>query len=381
MNIDILDIDNKIKQHFLKEYEQLDNYKSEYNDLIQTKKNLSLCENKLSELSKNKLLNQINFLTSKIKSVESKEEYNLYILKTNNLIINYKKILETPLVVSFIKKQDTTKSKIEKQQVIRDYLLVIQYLKIELSFIPDCIPSVEEIKEEKEECKNCKNNSFETTENYKICKECGLQEEINNHVSSYKDADRVNISTKYVYDRKVHFKECMNQYQGKQNCTIEQKVYIDLEKEFQKHHLLLPDDGTKYGKFANITRNHISRFLKELGYKKQYENYILIHYNMTGKQPDNIKDLEDVLLDEFDMIVEMYDKLKNEGKFDHVDMFGLQRTNFISAYAVLYQLLLKHNHKCNKDDFVTLKTTERKNSHNEIIKIIFHHLGFNYHNM
>ena len=47
---------------------------------------------------------------------------------------------------------------------------------------------------------------------------------------------------------------------------------------------------------------------KELGFPKHYENVTLIHYNITGKKPDDISYLEDKLLADFDLLVETYDK-------------------------------------------------------------------------
>ena len=53
-----------------------------------------------------------------------------------------------------------------------------------------------------------------------------------NNFSSYKDVERVNMATikitKYTYDRKIHFRDCINQFQGKQNATIDKKVYDKL---------------------------------------------------------------------------------------------------------------------------------------------------------
>ena len=43
---------------------------------------------------------------------------------------------------------------------------------------------------------------------------CGITKEIFCYTSSYKDTERANISSKYMYDRKVHFRDCINQYQG-----------------------------------------------------------------------------------------------------------------------------------------------------------------------
>ena len=49
-------------------------------------------------------------------------------------------------------------------------------------------------------------------------------------------------------------------------------------------------------------------FLKELNYPKHYENVHLIHYNFTGIKPDDILYLEDKLLDDFDLLIDLYHK-------------------------------------------------------------------------
>ena len=189
------------------------------------------------------------------------------------------------------------------------------------------------------------------------------------NISSYKDIERVNISSKYIYDRRIHFRDCINQYQGKQNSTINQKVYDDLEQQFELHHLLLGDKNTsKNSRFKNILKEHINIFLKELDYSKHYENINLIHYDITGKKPDDISYLEDKLLEDFDILTEHYDK-----NYKHID-----RKNFINTQYVLYQLLLKNKHPCNKEDFTVLKTLDRKTFHDEIMSNIFLQLGWNF---
>jgi hypothetical protein len=158
------------------------------------------------------------------------------------------------------------------------------------------------------------------------------------------------------------------QDQGKQNSTIDQKVYDELEEQFQKHHLLIETEKTKEGKFKNITKEHILMFLKDLGYHKHYENVNLVHYNLTGIKPDDIGYLEDKLLDDFDVLTSLYDKM-----FKNID-----RKNFINTQYVLYQLLVRHGHSCKKEDFTILKTMERKAFHDSIVKQLFTKLSWNF---
>ena len=225
----------------------------------------------------------------------------------------------------------------------------------------------------KMKCDNCSNGKdFELIdENIFVCKDCGAQKEVLVHSVSYKDIDRINITSKYSYDRKVHFQDCINQYQGKQNCTIDQKVYDLLEDQFQRHGLITTGSGNDLDrkiKFSKITKEHIAMFLRELGLTKHYENVNLIHYNFTGIKPDDISHLEDQLSLDFDDLIKVYDK-----KFKH----KINRSNFINTQYVLYQLLRRHSHPCRKEDFVLLKTTDRQAFHDEVTSSCFEELGWN----
>ena len=61
-----------------------------------------------------------------------------------------------------------------------------------------------------------------------ICNECSHVHCIQSIQTSFKDIDRVNLSQKYKYKKKVHFRDTVNQYQGKQN----KKIEIELVKSW-----------------------------------------------------------------------------------------------------------------------------------------------------
>ncbi len=115
-------------------------------------------------------------------------------------------------------------------------------------------------------------------------------------------------------------------------------------------------------------------FLEDLNYPDQYENIHLIHYNLTGIKPDNISHLEDVLIKDFEMLVEAYDVLFP------ADCTKNSRKNFINAQYVLYQLLIKNKHQCERSNFTLLKTMTTRKEHDNICKILFEHLGWNFTN-
>ena len=295
------------------------------------------------------------------------KKLNFYIAESAYIIERYKQILQTPVKLSFTGK--ASRDNQEKKDIIASYLKIAQkHIRITTETL------IYPIKSTKVVCNNCPNkNLFDIIDNsIYICIICGAEQEIILHTSSYKDIDRINISAKYTYDRKVHFRDCINQYQGKQNSTIDDKVYKNLLEQFSKHHLLIGNKKTsKEERCKNITKEHIHLFLKELDYTKHYENVNLIHYHLTGNKPDDISLLEDRLLDDFDQLTDFYDKkFKNKPGFD--------RKNFINTQYVLYQLLMRYKHQCKKEDFTILKTVDRKSFHDDIAKICFEELGWNH---
>lgn len=357
--LDILSIDANIKEEFKLEFRKLPQYTEKLQDLTRTSSIKTLSTRASKNLQKN-----IQELTKKIENLSSHTQLNFYINETAVLIERYKIILQTPVKLSFTGKVSSNNE--HKNAIIQDYLkIAVKYSDIKM--LPPLQTTVVV-------CNNCPNRRlFEIIDNsIYICILCGAQQEILLHTSSYKDIDRINITAKYTYDRKIHFRDCINQYQGKQNSTIDPIVYEKLLEQFRKHHLLVGTSNThKEERCKNITKEHIHLFLKELEYTKHYENVNLIHYQISGKKPDDISYLDDRLLDDFDLLTDLYDrKFKNKN--------GFERKNFINTQYVLYQFLLRYHHPCKKEDFTILKTVDRKSFHDDIAKTCFELLGWNH---
>ena len=203
-----------------------------------------------------------------------------------------------------------------------------------------------------------------------VCTTCGQETAIAATSSSYKDVERVNVGAKYTYDKRIHFRDCINQYQGKQNSTIPDKVYNELEEQFSLHGLLIKSNN-KILKFSKITKEHVLLFLKETSNSKHYEDSVLIHYVLTDKKPPDIGALETQIINDFDKLVETYEKVfKGSNK--------TTRKNFINNQYVLYQLLRKYKHPCDITEFNILKTVERKSYHDDICRQLFGELGWNF---
>ncbi len=357
--LDILSIDSNIITKFKKEEEKLQKYQKR---IIELKKILNIST--LSVSVRKKLEEELNNLETYMEDLKLKTSQHFYLMDTTQILERYKIILRQPMKISFMGK--INKKHPEKNDIIE------RYLKIARDYT-DIVIEKSDTKSDKVTCTNCTNKKeFDVIDNIHICVKCGNQQEIMTNISSYKDIDRVNVSTKYTYDRRVHFRDCVNQFQGKQNSTINEKVYQDLERQFELHGLLMGNKTIeKEIRFSKIKREHIYLFLKETEHTKHYEDAILIWHNMTGKPTPNITHLEDKLLYDFDRMGDLYDRIFKKNK-------KIERANFINTQYVLFQLLKKHKYPCKKEDFNILKTADRKAFHDDICMEIFSNLGWNF---
>jgi hypothetical protein len=298
--------------------------------------------------------------------------------KTHSLINEYIKIINIPLYLS----EDNHQILQKKQNIVREFLDIIYQLKktkgwLDLE-IPVVVPSIKSTSH----CCTCHNDNIDMFEmdeyNNKICMYCANQDMCLETGITYKDYGRVNVINRFIYNRVIHFNDCIKQYQGKQNCKIPEAVFENLEKKFLSHRLLIltnekniqHPDPVRYSK---ITREHILMFLKDLKYTKQYENTNLIYYMLTNKRVDDITHLEDKLIDDFKKLICLYDEEQNKEK--------TERKNFLNSSYLLFQLLRRHGHQCKIENFAILKTIDRKIFHDEICKNLFSRLRWKFTNI
>jgi len=252
-------------------------------------------------------------------------------------------------------------------------------------------------------CANSELDMFEVDEyNRRTCLICSVQEERAEIGITYKDYARVNIVSRFIYNRVLHFNDCIKQYQGKQNCKIPENVFNDLDKKFIAFRLLVFNTNTLVEKavqtqldlsdttetdhnknmqvfrpdpvrYSKITRAHIMMFLKDLKYTKHYENANLIYTSLTNKRVDDITYLEDKLVQDFKELIALYDDIYGKDKKEEVD-----RKNFLNSSYLLFQLLRRHGHPCKIENFPILKTVDRKLFHDTICKNLFFKLNWKF---
>jgi hypothetical protein len=365
-NVDIIAIHNEIILGFQNDYNDLPCLQKKINDLKMLEP-----PSRQTRLKKH-IDEQIHYLEKKFDDIKSQRQLNFYIIQVTPLLENYKNELEKPIKQSFMNYKPA--DAIVKESLVEQYLDTIKKYSATRgsgsgsggsggggggggsgggeSKLVNCIWCNEKLE-----------NNIES--DFVIsCSSCGTEQELYELTFSYKDSERINITSKYTYDRRIHFRDCMNQYQGKQNSTIPKKVYDCLWQKIDIYGL----------DRCNVTKSHIYMFLKEVGYSKHYEDINLIYKNITGQALVDITHLEDTLMKDFDILNNLYDK-------EYAQTKKISRKTFINTQYVLYQLLKRHKHPCDINDFNFLKTTERRSFHDEICGDLFNQLNWNFTNV
>jgi hypothetical protein len=359
--MDITDIDSRIIQKFKEDEGMIPEYNQKILDIQK------ILDSGIDDQNmKSKLEQTLSVYKFKINNIVSGNDYDFYISESFHILERYRQILKTPVKVNFFGTQVKDQNSKEKLDLIE------QYIQIAKKHISDLDLATAKTNK-KQECENCTSTKIVLADGLSIiCTECGYEREENTNTLSYKDMSRTNVLQKYTYEKRSHFRDALNQYQGKQNCKIDKKIFIELENEFEKHHLLVGDKSIpKAQRFSKVKKEHVMLFLKELGYDKQYENANYIYSEMTGVKCPDISHLEDQLMEDFDILANLYTK-----KFKYEK--NIERKSFINVQCVFFQLLKKNKYPCKKEDFNILKTTDRKTFHDEILQELFEELGWNY---
>ena len=302
---------------------------------------------------------------------------NIFIAQTHLIIDEYAKILRTP-IPRIIDNENI-------DIIHRKNNLIINYLNVARELINNKQWNVYIPLDPKEStcglvCSECgKSECFEIDEfNRRTCLFCSNQQTIIETGTTHKDYSRVNIVGRFIYNRVLHFQDCIKQYQGKQNCKIPESVFDDIDHKFKAHRMLVSvsNGGRKSRnpiRYSLITREDVSWVLKSLKYTKHYENINLIYFILTNKRVDDISHLEDQLIEDFKQLVDIYDETHGKDKPD-----ALNRKNFMNVQYLLFQLLKRHDHPCRIENFTILKTVDRKQFHDKICMNLFNKLDWKF---
>lgn len=306
----------------------------------------------------------------------TEHETFFYLLDTSEIIEEYTRILDTPITISLfspptVTQLETVSINASKQRLFVQYVQVVSELTSKYGLDidnhdSDHKPSTHPTPSGHDTtCLSCEQPELaESTEfqGITICTNCGFQDNTKKLFSSmkisYSDSERINICSKYTYEKRSHFINCIDQFQGKTKTEIEIGVIDALREEIAKYSLTS----------ENLTKEHVSLFVKDLKLSKYYGDINILYHKLTGKKLHDITHLMDQLKEDFDTFVKVYYRLYPK---------DTDRRNF-NYQQLLFQLLSRHKYPCTPSDFNFLKTAERKTYHEDICKEVFQELGWNY---
>lgn len=359
----ILHLDNQIKKKIKKVYNSLQEYKDRITEINKLLLNTSILFSEEQSLRK-ELKEKIDL----INDIETNNMFSEYICMSKNIIKEYLSTFNKPKNFDFFGKSIDKDNTVENEtnDLFNQFLSIAKkYLKDELNLDTNCKNNT---KMEENLCTTCDINDWSHNEYSKICNICGTETILFSANSNFKDIKRINLNPKYKYQRKVHFRDALNCYQGKQNKTIPEKVYSALEAKFKIHNLLAENDDF-HVRHKNITKEHIHIFLKETKNNGYYEDTSLLHFHFTGISCPDLTHIEEELMEDFNKIVEVYDTL---------DLTSYKRKNFLNCQYILKQLIGRKGIETNINDFDILETHERKKIHDEIYEKICLKLEWNF---
>lgn len=290
---------------------QIEDFEKQYNKI-------PLLEKQLNELEKNKNQHkqQIIKLEEKINNLKEKTQEKEYFLNTSFMLYNYHKgkqietneNIDKPFMENMINKTQTT----TKGDMLGKFINLIDNSNTDYE---------EKIKHKKNNsmCEECLiEKMIIQSESTLVCPECGDTEYIilNNDKPNYKE-----ISTDvncFAYKKKNHFKEILNQIQGKESTTIPDEIYQKILEELRKTRV----------KTEDVKKQKIRDILRKIGHTKYYEHRSNIIYKIKGIPPITLsRDIEDRLLLMFDDLLKPYAKCCPK-----------TRKNFLNYYYVIRKL-------------------------------------------
>ena len=132
-------------------------------------------------------------------------------------------------------------------------------------------------------CWNCQETDFEIVSGFKICENCGCQNEAVLGYFDKRDQDRLIFRKKSIYQRKYHFEKKVNQ--------ISKKIKLDEEEKYNLYLKLLEIDNSVLEKlnkqFSRKRTINIVFLMKKMLEEIGNEKYKLVDLNIGDQTLEN----------------------------------------------------------------------------------------------
>lgn len=339
---DIFLIDLHIKEILLEKIQNLDYYSDELETMIWITESGNEEEETQAKI-------EIKKLRQTIKNLEFGIEYGYYLLRTEDILTQYRRIFKKESNQFLILQKEEKDPNEERREELLDKFISIARSYVEIEYEPNS---------KKIKCSNCKSTEIEENEEecIKTCKGCGYTMDILDETPSFKDTDRINMSSKYKYSLVGRFLDTMKKYQGKQSKNVDGVLSI-IKKEMRSHNISKEE----------LHKDHIYLFLQKEKLTNHFEDINLIHSRITGVPAPDISMYEKTLLDLFNIQENAYSLVKDP-----------DRDNSLSVLYKLYKLLQKIGFDVRREDFYFLRTPTKEEEHDDKMLEVWNHLGWDW---
>lgn len=335
----IFDYDEKIKSAFKEQVKELPSIRRNKQEIGKELKK-SPPEGRKEYLEK-----ELRSLSEREQSVEQQDSLAQYAVDVQPILDRYMKLLQTQEVDYFVGKGKKSLSS-KKRKLEQQYLSVARQHD---SF--GILPSDDKVKLV---CDNCSSTDIDFyDERTGVCTNCSAIKELMVNTGCYRDNTRTNGTSEYQYERRIHFRDTTDNFQGKQNKVPDQTVCNKINETLRRYKILV--DGNK--PYINVTLDHIQMCLKENNLNDDHgKDAQLYHTHLTGKSGPDLSHIEKDLFDDHDKITEIYPDVlaeviaESNGKWD--------RKSFLNTEYILFQLLKRRGYPCKQSQFRILKTRD-----------------------
>lgn len=302
---------------------------------------------------------QEQMLRKRIVDLEGTLELAMYNFQTDSIIEEYRSLCVNKRKSFVVKNRTSEDVQIERRmgELSEEFIRVAKrYIDIEdLIFKPKNL-----------RCESCGSTDFRLDiedDHIYTCYNCGVEVEMLDNTPSFKDTDRVNMSSKYLYSRRGHFIEAKKRYQGIQK-TDPKKIETAVStivSAIEEHGL-----RREQGHENSVTKDNVYMFLSAKDLSQHYDDINLIFSLVSGTKCTVFSpDLDTRLVEDFDLLDDALEEIKGETDI-----------NSLNVNFKLLCLLKRHKFPCDRSEFYMLKTKEKEDEHIEKMKEAFDKLGW-----
>jgi len=305
----------------------------------------------------------IEKLQKEIAEIKSEREIRNYLEEAGGLIEKYTELGVIPKVVSFA--SNVPKEMQGEDFETQDYRhwIISKYLEIARKYIDISI-----IREEPniDACPVCFTEWPEEStddDTVQLCKICGLEREIIARAGTYHDSSRICTSNSNNYKDRENFYKAMLKYQGRQPNNLPPDMFDILDSYFRSYGMpvssevkLKPLD--RRGRRQGTNSNMLLEALSATGFAAFYEDKNLICHLYWGWLLPDISKLEMVIMQD-------YDDSQRE-----INMLESDRKSCLNCQFRLFNILRRHGHECEADDFKIVKTPDIIDYHEKVWKYV-----------